>query len=533
MDTIINFPRRFTLYAAAMALAALVITLLAVNMTAGPAQAQNADNTYPAPQPCGPGAGTAFQPEPHEISEGHFALFDSYWEWRETDPNEGVMHTNECPPKMVTSGRGGKTITRTESNIDIGEAIFHVTEDYKTTVVASNAEATSGQLSLEDYSDVGQALNAGDEVWWLRLDDPDISGNETSDLTLGFSTALFDKKYWLTREDGKPMRYMFETERYPGSDPMNVPHFFTYEAPKRARDTGTNEDRVERVWDSTRVHLDPMLMDPGEYRPVQWVFTKPGTYILSVHLLGHVRKTEPTEGAGENWAAISSDDHSETGEVKKYVFQVGNLTEMEPPLFGVNPSVKENSPAGTRIGDPIPVYRSEADILQYNLTGTGSDAFTLMPTTDPHSVQIAVASGADLDYETRDSYDLILEVTDNVDHEDNPDATVDDILAVNIDLEDIPTGVSIHASNNNPRPGDTVTFTGEIHDLDPDDVEWFGYTFSDSRGGHVGDNRHSVHHSDEATETIGLIVSYLPKGGTAPDDVEYLSASITISWSNP
>ena len=68
MSTIIKAPRQFRFYAAAIALAALVITLLAVTFATGPAQAQgttdggNTDDytnlsTYPNPQPCGTGAG--------------------------------------------------------------------------------------------------------------------------------------------------------------------------------------------------------------------------------------------------------------------------------------------------------------------------------------------------------------------------------------------------------------------------------------------------------------------------------------------
>ncbi|MYC38009.1 MAG: hypothetical protein F4X66_14005, partial [Chloroflexi bacterium] len=81
MNTLTNIPRRTALYGAMLAMAALVITLLAVNFAAGPALAQNADNTYPDPQPCGPGAATAFMEEPHELTSGHYALFDSYWQW--------------------------------------------------------------------------------------------------------------------------------------------------------------------------------------------------------------------------------------------------------------------------------------------------------------------------------------------------------------------------------------------------------------------------------------------------------------------
>lgn len=72
-------------------------------MTGG-VQAQSPGNAYDDPQPCGPGADTAFQPEPHEITSGHFALFDAYWRFPDADPDHRVedtnyLHTNLCPPR--------------------------------------------------------------------------------------------------------------------------------------------------------------------------------------------------------------------------------------------------------------------------------------------------------------------------------------------------------------------------------------------------------------------------------------------------
>ena len=464
MDTIINIPKQLKLAGAMLAMAALVITLLAVTFATGPAQAQDSGNNYPNPQPCGPGAATAFQPEPHEVTVGHFALFDAYWEWTNKNPNEGIMHTNHCPPLMVETTQIDPvteeetlTLTRSVSNIDIEEAIFHVLDKHKATVVATNAEATRGQLSLEEYPKVKEAAPAGSQVWWLRLDDPDTNADDTSDLTLGFSTALFDPIYWKF-----PMRYKFEVERYPGEDSSDPPHFFAYEAP-----LGDNE-KATLVWSSIRPDIDDddMKLDPGQYRALQWVFTEPGTYVLSVHLQGYVRQNR-LAGAGEDWKPISS-NVTETSEVKRYVIQVGDkLDEMEPPLFGVNLSVAENSPAGATVGSPIPVYNSEAATLEYKLAGEGHTDFKVVAATGPHSVQIAVADEGILDYETKPSYELSLSVSDKVDHENNPDPTVDDTLAVRIALTNVEESatVAIRASNSTPAPGEQVTIRAILGDV--------------------------------------------------------------------
>ena len=126
---------------------------------------------------------------------------------------------------------GTKTVTTTirsarEGGMDIEEAIIHVLDTHTATTVATNADATDGQLSLAEYPRVGEVVHAGDRVWWLQLDDPDTAADETSDLGMGFSTLLLDETHW-----DSPMRYRFEVERHP-ADPTDVPHFFAYEAPK-------------------------------------------------------------------------------------------------------------------------------------------------------------------------------------------------------------------------------------------------------------------------------------------------------------
>ena len=436
-------PRKITIYAAVMAVAALVATLLAVSFSAGPTQAQTSDNAYADPRPCGPEADVAFQPEPHELRSGHYALFDAYWEWTEHDPNEGIMHTNECPPKMV-AGRTG--LVRAVSNIDVKEAIIHVesTDTRVATVVDSDnpsAEPVSGlTIDLQDYPELAEAVGVGDKVWWLRLDDPATGTDanpvdEASDLIVGFSAQLFDPKYWLTQEDGNPMRYMLETARYRNVNPAEAPHFFAYEAPDIRAGGGP---RSRPVLDSTEldVKLHDMELDPGKYRPLEWIFTKEGSYNLTAHLQGFVRSTNPKnpgdEGYDANWKPISS-KIDETSETTRYVFQVGDLDETEPPMFGVSINAHETIPSGENVGEPIQVFGAEAD-LSYTLSGTGKEHFNVVPRTHPNAAQIVLAPNTTLNYTLKDTYDLVLGVSDGKDHEGNNDDSIDHSIAVEIEV---------------------------------------------------------------------------------------------------
>ena len=495
-------------------------------------------STYPTPQPCGPGAGTPFMEEPHEITTGHYALFDAYWRTISEgggtlDPDAdgvGVLHTNLCPPEMVKkTPRSRITRSARTGGMDVDEIIMHVLDTHKADVVSTNAEATAGKLSLEEYPRVGQVVDAGDKVWWLRLDDPDTTTDETSNLGIGFSTALLNAERW-----DSPMRYKFEVERHP-SDPTDVPHFFAYEAPDvRAESPETG---VKLVWDSSQPGKGEMELPPGEYRALQWVFTKPGTYLLWVHLLGDV--TQP--GANDDWKAISSND-TETSEVYRYTIQVGNtLDETEPPIFGVNREVDENSPGGVKVGDPIPVYNAEADVLYYELTGDGHSNFDLVPDTDSHTVQIVVADGASLDYETKPSYELNLSVTDRVDHEDNFNPYADDVLIVRIDLKDQDPGLRIEADRTTLKVNEAVNFTAwyepelEHRSQTPsylwaekvnsgDSVLWHDLTDTD-----VGPTW-SVLKSSPTTKTYEAAVVWANPDTMLPTFVD--SNEITITWEN-
>ena len=532
-------------YSAVLVIVALVAAALALALTSG-AQAQNATNTYDDPQPCGPGAANAFQPEPHEKTTGHYALFDAYWENTgpdqaqtpgldpdQTPDNTGSLHTNECPPLVTTETQGRETVTTlTDSGVDIDELIIHVEDSRKVTVAEGDPDDRSTHhLRLDQYEEVRGYVNVGQQVWWLRLDDPDLSGDQKSDLTLGFSTHRFDEKYWTK------VSYEFRLLRNPGIAPSEHPHLLAY----RARQSGV--PGATEVWDSAKAGIASMEMAPGELiNDLQWVFTKPGTYEIYAQPVGYVRNENPhAEGDEEydaNWKAISA-NVTEAGEVKKYVIHVGPLAEVEPPLLGVIRSVPENSPAGTNVGDPFLVY-SEASDLGYSLSGVGHENFVATATTDadPYGVQIKVAEGASLDYETKATYDFTLGVTNKIDHESNPDPTIDDTLVVRISLADVTPTVSLAVDNASPAVGDTVTFRAVFQHFE--EVGEYLYDFdslsnSDTRTGRVTANNAIVYtttRNSSLTETFTFSATYDVDDDGSNRRVIH-AENVTVTWGNP
>ncbi|MDE2939472.1 MAG: hypothetical protein OXR67_11245 [Chloroflexota bacterium] len=522
--------------------AVLVLTLIAavavtITLTAGPTQAQNAtNNTYDDPQPCGLGAATAFQPEPHEITKGHFALFDVYWQ--RTGTSTGLLRTNTCPPNVTQTtelDRDGNETTTTSllpSGIDIREAIFHILDKHEATVV-SGADTSGGahgsgdaQISTDDYRRLGEYVSIGDPVWWLRLDDAGLSDAETENLSLGFSTERFSYQYWATEDNSPPFRYMFELERNPGIDPAKHPHFLAYR---------TGASGMELVWNSAAVHTQPLEMEPGQFEHLEWIFTQPGTYELWVHLRGEVRGVDNVPvGAGDDWAPISNNE-TETNEVRRYVIQVGDrLAEHEPPRFGFSYTIDENTPPGTEVAQPsINVLTEEPTDLEFSLSGEGADDFALDSTSSPDRVKIRVADDANLDFERQPDYDLLLNVTDNIDHESNPDPSIDHFIAIQIELNDIKPSVRLVPSKTNPAKGESVHLTivwenfeevvGEYDWVVAENDSSFTEGTSDQNNAWIWSGSHEFSH----TGIFVLTVTYrsAPDGPTTD-----LTATATVEW---
>ena len=149
--------------------------------------------------------------------------------------------------------------------------------------------------------------------------------------------------------------------------------------------------------------------------------------------------------------------------------EIGN----NPPSFGDPPSdlgtvrqVDENAPGGTVVGTPVAASDLDGDALTYALSGWS--AFVI----DGASGQIRVAAGAVLDYETTTSYAVTVSVTDGRDAQGNADATVDDTIAVTIEVLDQlppakPDAPSVEPTAAQPTTVLQVTWTAPTNEGRP------------------------------------------------------------------
>ena len=389
----------------------------------------------------------------------------------------------------------------------------------------------------------------GQTVWWLKVDDESTPNvDEDSALAMGFSAALFDSDYWYlegdTDDGAKPLQYEFEVIREPGIPVDEQGHVFAFDdspAPTEGEDAGIKK----AYWDSSEVDANALPLYPGDYHHFQWAFTKPGTYVISVQLKGHVRQENPhlpgDEGYDENWKPIS-EDYVVTSEVRQYVFQIGPLTLNHQPGFIVERSVDENSAADTPVGDPVAVHRGDHDTLTYSLSGAGHSLFSVEADEDGNA-QIKVAENARLDHELRKSYRLTLGVSDNKDREGNPDDSVDDTLLVKVLVNNVTeeAGVTITASENPINTGETLYIYASVGDL-PDgailnEFEWSeelpaGSNIWNVVGAGDVDSERAYSHDTAGTRTYQIALSYWPDSSESELD-RHTSEGLEVVWQEP
>ena len=329
-------------------MAALLAVLLAVTLTAGPTMAQGivvppdprtGDNEdfYNEPYPCSEES----QPDENTVSvitEGYYAVFDAFWDYE-----VGHMSDNFCPPKVTVTTEthtdeetGEETTvtdyTRSDANIHVTKTAFSIPDTYKVTVVDSAATngnpstVTGPKIDLADYPFLREAVSVDEEVWWVRLDEPDTEDtDETSPLKIGFSSALMKDADW-HNPNGDAVQFHFGAVHVLEAGVPQEVHvvgadFFAFE--QRPTDTPL----VKAQWSNldTAAHSD-INMAVGQYRPMQFLFTKAGEYRVQGQIQGHVRTNAPA-GAPVTWTPISP-GKSLTSPTEWYVFHVGPVADV-------------------------------------------------------------------------------------------------------------------------------------------------------------------------------------------------------------
>ena len=141
-------------------------------------------------------------------------------------------------------------------------------------------------------------------------------------------------------------------------------------------------------------------------------------------------------------------------------------------------SVDENTGTEENVGRAVTATDADNDTLTYSLSGTDAGSFAI----GGDSGQITVGTGTTLDYETKDSYTVTVEVHDGVDADGNADTTTDDTITVTINVtnvDEVPvlTGLS-SASYAENGTGAVGTYTA----VDPESATLSWTLSSDDAG---------------------------------------------------
>ena len=238
----------------------------------------------------------------------------------------------------------------------------------------------------------------------------------------------------------------------------------------------------------------------------------------------------------------------------------------EDPEFADTPttrSIAENTAAGDNIGDPVAAEDADKDTLTYTLGGTDAGVFAIEENSGQLQTQDA------LDYETKNSYEVTISVSDGKDLENSADEEIDDTIKVTIEVtneeeapefdanppaninvvENTEAGVDIGSPVTATDPeGDTVSYSldngdGASFDIDDttgqiktkDALDYEGGTTSYSVTVSVHDGKDAAGNTEDppqadATIDVTITVTDLNEGPRFADDAP---TGLTIAENTP
>ena len=155
----------------------------------------------------------------------------------------------------------------------------------------------------------------------------------------------------------------------------------------------------------------------------------------------------------------------------------------------------ENTRAGESIGDPVAAVDPEDDTLVYTLVGADAAAFTIVESTGQLRTKEA------LNFETKRSYSVTVEVHDGRDSLGQPSTIVDHTQSVTITVENVEEPGTVTLSTATATIQARVEVTAELIDGDgPSGIDW---QWSRSPNGSTGWVNISNARSARYTPTLG------------------------------
>ncbi len=179
------------------------------------------------------------------------------------------------------------------------------------------------------------------------------------------------------------------------------------------------------------------------------------------------RSYRPTEDDGDRYlrARVEYTDRRGGGKSAEGITNpvpTTNRRPLFPSTENGQRTVDENSRAGTNIGAPVAAEDPERNTLTYTLTGTDAASFTIVTRTG----QIRLASGVTLDYETKSTYRVTVEVHDGRDGSGVTSTAIDDTQDVTITVENLDEPGTVTLSSETATIQARVPVTATLEDDD-------------------------------------------------------------------
>ena len=132
-------------------------------------------------------------------------------------------------------------------------------------------------------------------------------------------------------------------------------------------------------------------------------------------------------------------------------------------------AVDENTPPGSLVGDAVTATDPDGDVLTYSLSGTDASSFVI----DGSTGQITVGSGTLLDYESGPTrYTVVVSVHDGRGAYGDDDSTIDDLIEVIIDVNNVDEAGTVSLSLEQPEIGTPVAASLRDPDGSLSDISW-------------------------------------------------------------
>ena len=221
----------------------------------------------------------------------------------------------------------------------------------------------------------------------------------------------------------------------------------------------------------TATHAD----DDGMVSGATWQWARSGNGRTGwTNISGETLRRYTTSQADADFflrARVTYADNRGAGKSAEAITTERVFGENQRPTFPSTESgartVEENSRAGVSVGDPVAAENPEGDRLVHTLAGVNAAAFTIVESTGQ------LRTKEPLDFETKPSYSVTVEVHDGRDGLGNISTAVDDSKVVTVTVENVEEQGAITLTSDTATIQARVPVTAVLSDDDgPSGVTW-------------------------------------------------------------